>query len=348
MRGYAAYFSGDATTCAEVAPTFEEFAAEHGVVAVRAEAAVMWLGARRLDKVAEMVGAFTSAVLVGLPRDSDWLLTMQCVLEGAIAVADREVVTNVVALLEPYAGRSVVNAGAVMWHGVTDDTLARAYALLGDVDAADRYRTLALATYDRIGARWWRDRLRQAEPEDGTRLGSGERVIHLHEQPGGLWLVGQPGASFALPRMRGLEHLHAILSRPGSDLSALELAGGADAVMQTGLEVLDDQAQTAYRKRLDQLDDELAAAGHPPDLRHERDAIAAQLAGATGLAGRRRRTGGHDERARVAVRKAIVAALARIAESDSWLARHLHGRVRTGAFCRYDPDPDQPVTWVLR
>jgi hypothetical protein len=117
MRGYAAYFSGDATTCIAEATAAEEFAAEHGVIAVRAEAAVLWLGARRPDKVAELVGAFTSVVQADLPRDSDWLLIMQCVLEGALAVADKEVVSSALDRMEPYAGRSVVNAGAVMWHG---------------------------------------------------------------------------------------------------------------------------------------------------------------------------------------------------------------------------------------
>ena len=39
--------------------------------------------------------------------------------------------------------------------------------------------------------------------------------------------------------------------------------------------------------------------------------------------------------------------LARIAEVDPWLGRHLHATVHTGAGCRYEPDPDQPVRWVL-
>jgi hypothetical protein len=157
--------------------------------------------------------------------------------------------------------------------------------------------------------------------------------------------------------MRGLEHLHALLSSPGKDLAALDLAGGADAVRQGGLDILDEEARTAYRARLAELDDELAWSDddrddhrddHRDDLRDEREAIAAELAGATGLGGRGRRTGGNDERARVAVRKAIVAALARIAETDPWLGRHLHDHVRTGSHCRYEPDPDHPVTWVLR
>ena len=41
-------------------------------------------------------------------------------------------------LLSPYEGRAAFNAGAVMFHGVTDDTLARAAALLGDPDTAGR------------------------------------------------------------------------------------------------------------------------------------------------------------------------------------------------------------------
>ena len=54
------------------------------------------------------------------------------------------------------------------------------------------------------------------------------------------------------------------------------------------------------------------------------------------------------ERARVTVRKAIVAAMARIAETDPQLGRHLRNRVRTGLRCRYETDPDHPVRWILR
>src|SRR5262249_24857754 len=111
MRGYSAFFSGDAAGCASEAPAFEEYAAASGTAVSRAEAAMMWLGARRPDKVGEMVGAFTAQVLDGLPRDSDWLLTLQCVLEGALAVGDGEVTAAAAELLAPYAGRSVVNAG---------------------------------------------------------------------------------------------------------------------------------------------------------------------------------------------------------------------------------------------
>lgn len=347
MRGYSALFSGDSGTCAALAPVFEEYAIDNGVVAVRAEGAVIWLGAGRPDKVAELVGAFTPTVLRGLPRDSDWLLTMQCVLEAAIALRDQELTASVIDLLEPYPGRSVVNGGALMWHGVTSDTLARAHWLQGDAEAAARHRAAALTTYERLNARWWADRLRASGPPGPAHGAVGARVVHLHRQTGGLWIVGQNDHAVALPAMRGLAHLHTILSNPRTDLAAIDLAGGGEAILQGGLDVLDDQARQAYRQRLAYLDEMLADSDRP-DLHHERDAIAAELGSASGLAGRVRRTGGHDERARVAVRKAIVAALARIAENDPWLARYLNAHVRTGSHCRYDPDPDQPVVWVLR
>jgi len=348
MQGYIAFFTGDAAECAAQAPAFEEYAVEFGVTVVRAEAAVIWLGAGRLDKVAEMIAPFTPDVLSGLPLDTDWLLTLQCVLEGAIRVGDIGVTTAVVALLSPYAGRSVVNGGAVMWHGVTDDTLARAHALLGDEARSARHRAAALATYERIGAHWWRDRLRKAmptEPTGPTEL-TDARTVHLHEQAGGLWLLGREGATFVLPRMRGLGHLHALLSRPDTDLSAVSLVGDV-VVEQSGIEVLDAESRRLLGRKLVELDAALARSERP-EVREEREAVAAYLSSATGFGGRERSTGSNAERARVAVRKAVVAALAKIAESDPWLGRHLRDRVRTGYVCRYETDRDHPVRWILR
>ena len=346
MNAFVGFQAGDASACAAEAPAYQHYAEEFGVPTVRAEGAVVWIGAERLDKVAEMIGPFSADVLADLPRDSDWLLTLQCVLEGALAIADRSVVEAALRLLAPYPGRSVVNAGAVMWHGVTDDTLARGYVLLGDPAAAERHRSAALATYERIGATWWAERLRRALPVESRPDDEGPMVVHLHQQKRGLWLVGREGATFVLPRMRGLAHLHTLLSRPDAHFPALSLVGG-EVVEQGELEVLDAESRRFLSSRLRALDAELAAS-HRREVQQERDAVAAYLARGTGLGGRVRVTGSNAERARVAVRKAIVAALARIAETDAWLARHLNDRVHTGFRCSYRSDPDHPVRWILR
>ena len=107
----------------------------------------------------------------------------------------------------------------------------------------------------------------------------------------------------------------------------------------------------AYRRRLAEIDTELDEADERGDesravwLTTERDALLGQVRSATGLGGRVRATGGADERARVAVRKAIAAAIAKINDLELSLGRLLADTVSTGAICRYDPDPDRAVVW---
>jgi hypothetical protein len=118
-------------------------------------------------------------------------------------------------------------------------------------------------------------------------------------------------------------------------------------------EVLDKRALSAYRRRLSEVDADLDEArswvdtGRAAKLAAERDALLDQVRAATGLGGRPRVPGSVHERARIAVRKAIVKAIDRVAAVDPPLGRLLSDTVTTGAICRYDPDPDRPVRWVL-
>ena len=81
--------------------------------------------------------------------------------------------------------------------------------------------------------------------------------------------------------------------------------------------------------------------------RAERDALLDEVARATGLRGRARTTGSSQERARIAVQKAIAGALDRIESVDGDLGRHLRAGVTTGLLCRYEPAADDAVDWVL-
>jgi hypothetical protein len=158
--------------------------------------------------------------------------------------------------------------------------------------------------------------------------------------------------------MKGLHYLRALLQRPGIDISALDLsalvAGHGTAVSEGDAgEVVDRQALASYRQRLRDLVAELDEAASWSDparverLETEREALLHEVAAATGIGGRSRTSGGSAERARVAVRKAIAAALDRLADDEPATARLLRATVRTGSVCRYEPDPDAPVTWLL-
>jgi len=349
---------GDRATLAREAAAFEAYGTEQGIGSVIAEAAVLWLESGEPERAATLARRLAgsgpdgpAAGLNGIDRDVDFLLVVCSLVAVGSAVGLPELVRSAAALLEPYAGRAVLNAGAVTFHGVVDDYLWQAHRALGSTEAAHWLRT-ATSCYERLGARQWQDRLHAAAPATVPPL-----VAHLHHGTAG-WSVGRPGAVQVLPELRGLHHLRVLLGRPGAEVSAVELAAAASGhpgviVAETGEELLDARALADYRRRLAELTDELAEAeswadqGRAERLGLERSALLDELATATGFGGRTRQFASSQERARTAVRKAIAGAVSRIEQHDPALARLLRNTVRTGASCRYEPDPAQPVRWLL-
>src|SRR5205085_10281193 len=90
-----------------------------------------------------------------IPRGVDWLHTMVLLTEVAAALGERELVTVAAALLSPYAGRGVVDAGAVGFVGVVDDYLGQAATAVGAAQEAAEWRRQAAGLYRRVGAAWW-------------------------------------------------------------------------------------------------------------------------------------------------------------------------------------------------
>jgi hypothetical protein len=355
MRGYAAVHTGDRDTAAELAQLAEDFAIAEGVRELYAEAAWIWLGAGQVERAIALAATFDAGVLASLPRDFSYLPTLQLVLDVALHAGESDLVTRVAVVLAAYAGRPVITSGGVMFHGVTDDTLSRAADLRGDHEEAARLRADALATYTRIGATWWRQRLEQWTPKlpaasSDSRMA--DRRMTLRPGPAGTWLVGHAGTTTPVPARKGMAQVHLLLSRPGSSISALTLAGGSVAESDLGPRA-DATALAAYRRRLRQLDEALDAADATGNatsaeaLAAERTALLAEVSAATGLGGRARRVGGSTERARVSVRKAIVAAIDTITTADPVVGRHLATHIRTGLTCTYQPDPGQPSAWEL-
>ena len=354
LRSGLARQTGDTAAMAAEAAMHEGFGFAEGIPSIAAWGAVLWADAGEPERARAVLHQLAGRDFGGIARDVDWLLTVFLLTEVAVAVDERGLVELAVELLLPYAGRGVIDAGGVAFAGVVDAALARCCALLDRPDDAARWSASARDAYRRMGA----SRLLRA-------LGTPERphaapgVAHLRPGTDGIWWVGRDGAAAAVRDMRGLRYLHLLLSRPGVDVPALKLSdavaghAGAGVVDADAGELLDRQALLAYRSRLADIDDELAEARAHADLAREerldreRDALLDQLRAATGLGGRARVAGGTHERARVAVRKAIAAAIERVTAVDPALGRLLGDTVSTGAACRYEPDPDRPIRWVL-
>ena len=358
LAGAIARHAGDGATLQAEAPVFDDYAVREGLLSVGAEAAMMWAVAGELDRAAAALRRTAGSSFRDIPRDLDWLLTLASLVEAAVAVRDEPLLAAAVELLEPYVGRGIVNGGAVGFVGVVDDYLAAACDVLGRSEQAQRHAAAAAEAYGRMGAAWWSRRLTdRIGPIVAPRSPGGPAVVHLRPGDAGMWWVGTEGATSPVRDAKGLHYLRLVLGRPGIDIGALELSdavSGHDGGPGDGdLEVIDRTALAAYKRRLAELDAELdevrewADAGRIMVLEDERDALLAEVRSATGLGGRTRRVGGTDERARVAVRKAIAAAIERVSAVDPVVGRLLADTVRTGAQCRYDPDPGRPVRWVL-
>src|SRR5262249_40878730 len=116
---------------------------------------------------------------------------------------------------------------------------------------------------------------------------------------------------------------------------------------------LDDAARAAYGRRLTELREEIEEAREFRDderaarAQEEIDALAHELKGAIGLAGRARRAASSVERARIAATRALRLELREIAGNDPTLGKLLSTTIKTGTVCAYLPDDRFPVSWRL-
>src|SRR5260370_3331008 len=115
--------------------------------------------------------------------------------------------------------------------------------------------------------------------------------------------------------------------------------------------MVDEQAKSAYRRRLSELREELEEAKEFGNTERaekaeaEIDALTSELSRAVGLGGRNRRAASASERARQSITKTIKSVMVRIADSDAPLGEIFSRCIRTGTFCSYQPDPDFPIAW---
>jgi len=252
----------------------------------------------------------------------------------------------------------------------------------GDRDQAAGLLEAALGTARRLGMTAFAERAGdalaraggdghpgQAQPRPAGAA-DGVTAWSVCRREGEYWSIVFAGEGFRLKDVKGLHYLAYLLRNPGREFHVLDLAAAGQGVQAGGPRmsltrdddlrparlsdtgpVLDEQAKTAYRARLRELEEDLAEATSWADpvraarARQEIQFLADQLAAAVGLGGRDRKTGSAAERARVNITRAIRAALARIRAHSPALADHLDATIHTGTFCSYAPDPRAPITW---
>jgi hypothetical protein len=250
------------------------------------------------------------------------------------------------------AARRDLEAAAHLWTevgapyetAVSRATLAEALQATGNAAAAELERNAARATLDRLGGA-------AAVPPTPRAPATGADVFH---REGEYWSITFDGRTFRLRDLKGLRYLARLVEQPNRELHVLELvaieSGHAatspaeldDALGDAG-EVLDARAKEAYRRRLVEIEDDIAEATRRGDpdrtkrARAEHEFLERELSRAVGLGNRDRRAGSASERARVSVTRALRQALSRVREHDLGFGEHLERALRTGTYCAYEP-----------
>jgi len=186
---------------------------------------------------------------------------------------------------------------------------------------------------------------------------------------GEYWTIAFQGSTFRLVDSKGLRYIHRLLGSPGIEVYALDLESafhpGSPSVPAVDrgealrLDVpspdllVDRQALDAYRRRVEDLRDQIEEADRNGDderasrAREELEYLVEEIGRVTGRGGSPRARAGETERARVNVTRAIRKAIERIREQDRSLGHHLDHDIRTGTFCIYLPDPAAAPDWAL-
>ncbi|WP_328454516.1 hypothetical protein [Amycolatopsis sp. NBC_00438] len=307
-----------------------------------------------------------------LPRSSSWLVSMYGIVESACLVSDVESALAAYALLTPFARLPMTASLAVACFGSVQHALGVAMLTAGEPERAVTH--FRAAVRDNLALAHWpavalsRARLAQAlavlghaaeaseERAAATREAAdlGMALPAAPERPAGRvtcrrqgkhWLFALGGRSVLVEHSVGMGYLATLLDNPGYELSAIDLAAGpgVTAATTSSQPVLDPAATSHYRKWLATLEAELDEHeanhddGRAERVRSERDWLVGELSAAAGLAGRVREFTGVEEKARIAVGKAIRRALTRIAAADAVIGDVLRDGVQTGNRCCYRP-----------
>ncbi len=330
---------------------------------------------RREEARARLVA--DAALIRALPLDSEWIPAMFQLTEVIAHIGGHTLAQWAYEALLPHRRLFGVEGIGAAWAGSVERALGLLASALGRRPDAEAHFDAGVAANRAAGsplfvARTLRDagvalgdRERLAAALSAYRdLGIEGQVAELEARlgavaapnvfrcEGAVWTLAFDGKLVRVKHVKGLHDLAVLLARRGQEVTAAELAAAPGAPPQADLgERLDERATRAYKARLRELEAELALADAAGDAarsegaQKEYDALVAQLAGAYGLGGRRRRIGGSDERARQAVSWRVRDALTRIERVHPELARHLRDSVRTGTLCVYDPG--EPVEWSL-
>ena len=327
-----------------------------------AGSAMVRLRAGDHGRARELLMAHAGNGFARLGSDGEQLTTLLLFGRVATAVGELGAAEQVYTLFLPHAQLWAVDGIAGCCWGPVELELGRLALALGRPELARGHLVRARGTAERAGARLIVAEIAELANRCGEDLVESAEPVgstgNAFRREGQFWTLTYRGRTVRMKDAKGLRDLVRLIADPGREIHVFDLADvpsdAAGAAVRAGGDLgdlLDAQARAEYRRRLAELEDELADADRRADVGRaekaavERDFIIAELTVALGLGGRSRRVADPVERARKAVTARIRLCIGRIDAEHPELARHLANAVRTGTTCSYRPEI--PTPWTL-
>lgn len=329
-----------------------------------------------LDEARELFESLAAGRFDRVPRDLNWLVTMQLLGLIALRIDADEHGSLLLELLSPFAHLDGTHGSGYASYGPVGRVVGSLAARWGDPDDAERIFDHVLSTrpsgpwtamtrLDRAAARRHRrptDALGDAQRAEVElrRFGLDEwaavarrladdLIAEGHGGPvalcrDGEWTLRHPSGAATLSRSVGLDHLTVLLQRAGDAVDVADLDPSDDTLLQRAASAessLDSMARARYRRRLTELESR-------PRLRDEDrseiEFLRRELSAATFVSS----NSVELERLRVRVTKAIRRTIDQIGAESPGLGTHLRESVTTGRSCSYEPADGRSWTIIRR
>ncbi len=199
------------------------------------------------------------------------------------------------------------------------------------------------------------DFIRNAQSEeDSDHNMPGDRVVlprYAFIKRGDIWEMAFDGKSIIAIELKGFFDIAKMLASPEKQFHCTELMG--TGLFSEGEPVFDDKAKKAYRRRLQELKEEIDETDllhnheRRTQLQMEYDSLMRHLTTSLGIGGKSRKTNDPVEKVRSAVTWRVRKAIQRIEKEHPVFGKHLSLSIKTGVFCAYRPESVSEWTVVL-
>ena len=316
-------------------------------------------------EAAELFSMLTKENCAAVPRDLNWLVTMQLLGLIALNLDEQQAGQGVLEQLLPYAELDATHGSGYASYGPVGRVVASLAAQGGDQDLAERCfdqvlstraagpwtsltllnratarrgtnptgaledATIAAAQLGELGLEGWAAEA-SSLIEELRLAGHADPIARLDNQK---WTLRHPTGSAEVNSGVGIDHLVQLLAHPGQSFKVSELDATVDPALPseaTAERSLDRTARISYLQRVGEIE---ALATATPQDQEELLFLKRELAGSAYFVS----VSTEAERTRVRVTKALRRAIDDIANHSAPLGQHLRSTIETGRKCLYHP-----------